>query len=134
MAKLKHKIIFVDWWIGMKEPDTIKFDWKSEDYGRAEFILCPIWRRGKLRKVFLYPAQQPSAEFYYEIIPKDHHWVGIFFGHFLNEEKDSLSQPDIWDSFWSKQHKCQAFRFHVPVGSKELEIRTGLEKFNMNWK
>ena len=32
----------------------------TKEYGVAEFTCCPIYKYGKLKKIYLYPRQQPD--------------------------------------------------------------------------
>lgn len=132
--KIHKKIVEVDYFLSSTNGEVIDFVEKTKGFGRAEFVLCPIWMNGSIVKVFLFPSQQPNAKYYYVFNPKEHSWEGIFFGTYINHDKGELSQPSVWKTFWCKDHECQAFRMYVPVGSSRLKISTGLMKFNMEWE
>jgi len=120
----------------------------TKEYGNAEFIMCPVWRRGKIREVYMYPKQQPNAEHYYYLVNEDG-WEGVNFGSLLYElvgevgdgkggvltlGKNVIHSPNVWNTFWCKEHKCQAFEFYVPKNSKGFFISTGLGKFCIEWR
>lgn len=126
--KLSKKILVEDY---KEQP----FEWKTKKYGCAEFILCPIIKRNKIRAIYLYPAQQPNAKHYY-VIKNDHGWEGIHFGSLLIEgkRKNTIQQPTIWTTHFCEKHKTHSFSFYVPRKARSFFITNGLGKFCLNWR
>lgn len=127
-TKLTKKILIDDY----KEQ---YFEWRTKEYGRAEFILCPIIKRSKIREIHLYPIQQPNAKHYY-VIKNSYGWEGVHFGTLLVQEdgKDKVEQPTVWSTHFCKRHKTHSFEFYVPRGAKSFSVGNGLGKFCLNWK
>lgn len=42
----------------------IGFKDRTDSYGRAEFILCPIYKRGKIVELFVYARQQKDIKYF----------------------------------------------------------------------
>lgn len=122
MAELTKKIL--------QEDEYVSFDWKTNN-GRAEFVLCPIFKYGKLRKLCIYPMSQPNAKHFYEIENKEG-WGGIDFSGLLINDK--LEDPHIWTTHFCKEHKTHSLSFYVPKKSKAFCITTGLGNCCINWK
>lgn len=53
--------------IQLKHDSVVTFKPITQEYGRAEFIFCTQWKASKLQRFFIYPMQQPDAQFYYEV-------------------------------------------------------------------
>lgn len=126
--KLTKKILIEDY-------TNESFEWMTKEYGCAEFVLCPIIRRGKIREVHMYPAQQPNAKHFY-VIKNSYGWEGVHFGTLLVQEngKDKVNQPTVWTTHYCKEHKTHSFSFYVPRGAKSFSISNGLGKFCLNWE
>lgn len=101
---------------------------RTEEYGRAEFTACFVYRYGKLREVYLYPRQQPDAKHYYhakfEYPPLD--WSISSWTH------KGLSEPKVWLGGWCKEHKAQFIRFYVPLKSTHFTA-SFLSNFSINF-
>lgn len=84
-------------------------------YGRAEFQICPIWKRGRIVECWVYPRQQVRAE-------RDVCWHleassnGLTLGGFGRHE------PKLWHIGWCKEHKTATYSVYVPDGTNELQI------------
>ena len=117
MSKLKERIL--------KDSEKVYFDWhdskapsEGQSYGRAEFALCPIWKRGKIKELFIYHKQQRDIEFYYKIesgyadLLMIDSWVG-------------LESPKTWAHIWCKEHKTQTILVYVPNNSNYFQITIG---------
>lgn len=123
--KLKEKILTEDY----KE---IPFTWKTDKCGHAEFVVCPIVKRGKIREVYVYPSQQPKAEDYF-VFKADWGLEGIHFGTHLKTD-GKISQPIVWKTHFCKEHKSHSFNMYVPVESKAFFLTTGLGCLCFNWR
>ena len=122
--KLQKREIYEDY----KE---IPFTWLTQEYGKAEFVFCPVVRNNKIRRVLIYPKQQPGAKEYF-IITNEDGWEGIDFGVLLVNSQ--LSHPIIWKTYFCKKHKSYSIQMYVPKNSKAFFITTGLGNFCINWR
>ena len=105
----------------LKEHDIVKFSARSSQYGNAEFIFCPIFKRGKLKEMFIWPAQQPDVtEFFRILLP----YVPQNFGISAWTHK-GMDEPRPWMFFWCREHKCVAFRVYVPKQAKCFRVLFG---------
>jgi len=102
----------------LKNGDVISFIPSTREYGIAEFSACPMFRRGKLKEIIIWPLQQPKAKYYYKYIfnnpPQDFSFISVV--------SKGISEPKIWLHFWCKQHKCHSFRMYVPPESNCFRI------------
>ena len=110
-----------------------EFEAVTQNYGRAEFVVCPIIIRGKIREVYIYPLQQPNAKNYFYVENKDG-WNGIHFGTLLLENNKGIDQPCVWKTFYCKEHKCHSFEFYVPKSSKSFSLNNGLGGLWFEWR
>jgi len=102
----------------LKADEIVDFIPGTEEYGRAEFVICPVYKRGKMRELYIYPAQQPDAKFYYKV---NLEYAPLDFSVSSWTHK-GMSNPVIWLMFWCKEHKCQAFRVYVPGEAKRFSV------------
>lgn len=100
----------------LKDGDVVEFTPMTKDYGRAEFTVCFVIKSGKLKEVFIYPAQQPDAKHYYHITIN---YRCLDWGVTSYTEHD----PNIWLMFWCKEHKCQSFRMYVPRDATKFRVQ-----------
>ena len=106
--QLKEKIL--------DDGDVVEFVPITHDFGRAEFMCCPVYKYGKLKEFYIYHAQQENVEYYYKVIfstpPLD----------FSITSYGCEADPKIWIHFWCKEHKSNSFRFYVPRDSHKFRI------------
>lgn len=95
----------------IKDGDFMPFVGMTERLGRAEFSICPQWKRGKLVKISIYPLQQDDMSYYYE-------WEGDGKGYFIIQSYNNLDEPKVWMHSYCKGHKCQSMRVYVPNQAK----------------
>jgi hypothetical protein len=98
--------------------DLIPFVDVSDRLGRAEFIICPQWKRGKLVGISIYPMQQEDMSCYYE-------WKGEGVNCFYLQSYQSLEEPKVWMHSYCKEHKCQSLRLYVPRNAKYIWFKVG---------
>ena len=103
--------------ITLKEGDKIKFVPCTDKYGRAEFVFCPIFKYGKLKKVYIYPVQQPDKECYYEVDCQDQ--VEFQISSWTHK---GLEHPNIWMTMWCKEHKAVSYRVYFDKKCDVLEF------------
>lgn len=101
--KLKEKIL--------KDGDVVKFVSRTTEYGAASFQVCTIVNNGFLSEVYIYPKQQPDAEFYYRIILDDvdcELWMISSWSH------RKIGHPYIGFFNWCDEHQCQSVSVSSP--------------------
>ena len=137
MEKIETKLerVDIDGMVGMfsKDRTMIKFEGVVQNYGRAQFMICPIFKNGKIRKVFIYPRQQPNAKHFYVFENEMNGWEGLDLGECMYAEK-KLSFPHVWVTHWCKEHKCHSMLLYVPQFSGSFFISTDLNRFSINWR
>jgi hypothetical protein len=101
----------------------IRFQPLHKDYGRAEFVVCPIWKRGRIVKVYITTVQQePGRQFVvdtYSDTMSIQSWVGT-------------GPPKIWLQGRCKEHKTYFTRFYVPADAAYMQVRC-LSNFSLNF-
>ena len=109
--KLKRKIL--------KDGDKIPFTALSKKYGRAEFQICPVYKRGKLKELYLYPRQQGDATHYFVYIFKNapRTWSVTSWTHM------GVSEPYVWLNFWCEEHKAPSSNLYVPREAEWFQVR-----------
>jgi bisphosphoglycerate-dependent phosphoglycerate mutase len=91
----------------IKDRDFLPFVGMTSNLGRAEFVVCPKFKRGKLVELFMYPLQQENVNHYYR-------WQGNGKNNYTVQSYEQLDEPKLWMHFYCKEHKCQSFRMYVP--------------------
>jgi len=102
----------------IKFGEIIECECLTHNYGRAEFVVCPVFKDGILKNLFIYPKQQPK-----------------YFGKAFNVDLEGyeaksiqycgypvLADPRIWYSFWCEEHKCYSVELYVADNTKYLKI------------
>jgi phenylpropionate dioxygenase-like ring-hydroxylating dioxygenase large terminal subunit len=98
--------------VELKDGDVVFFTPRTDNYGTAEFEICPVWKRKKLSEVWIYPAQQPDKKEYYHIS------VGYSASFGANSwTHKGIVAPKVWMFFWCAEHKTTAMRLYVPHNS-----------------
>ncbi len=97
----------------IKDGDFMPFIGRTQKLGRAEFAICPQWKRGKLVKISIYPLQQEDRSYYYE-------WEGHGKRNFTIQSYCNLDEPKVWMHSYCREHKCHSMRVYVPNGAKFL--------------
>lgn len=98
----------------------IKYVPVTENLGRAEFLFCPVFKYGKMRKLFIFRLQQKNREHYCLDLEK----IGLkntttFDITSWSHKKDL---PVIWRNFWCKEHKTISFEVYVPNNTDTIEF------------
>lgn len=102
----------------LKPNQAIPFVQRTKEYGNAEFEICPVFRRGILTDVWIYPAQQPHAKKFFHLAVN---YKPSSFSVSAWIQK-GLLDPRIWIMFWCKEHKCMSFRVYPPNGATNFEV------------
>lgn len=105
------------------------FKWIDDSYGVAEFVVCPVYRYGKLREFHMFSKQQPND--------LKHYWTKFEDGTPMDWSISSwthkdMEAPRVWLNFWCKEHKCNAQEFYVPRHSTKFTANFGIN-FSINF-
>jgi hypothetical protein len=99
---------------------AIPFTCRDDKYGRAEFIVCPVFKRGIMRELYIDPKQQP--QYFEEWFKVDLVDIRIktlsLSGYLLGRD------PRVWHSFWCKTHKCFSLELYVANDTSSLTVVT----------
>lgn len=98
---------------------VVPFTAFTKNYGRAEFQICPVVKRGKLKELFIYPKQQPDAKNFYHVVFGDYPpdaWQVMSWTHL------GMNEPKVWLFNWCKEHKCQMISVYVPKQANSFRI------------
>ena len=99
--------------------DSISYKYEDKNYGRAEFVVCPVFKRGIMRECYIYPMQQPEYfEKYFKIDLSGRKTRVIS----LSSHPPFEADPRVWMMFWCKEHKCFSFELYVADNTARLEI------------
>lgn len=98
--------------------DRVNFTGFTEQYGRAEFAFCAIWKRGRIVTLYIYPMQQAYAKHWYRVESRAdglavHSWT-----------HKGMENPWIWRHVWCKDHKCMCFHAYVPSDATHFTVQT----------
>ena len=109
--------------------DTIEYIPATPNYGRAEFQICPVFRRGYLRECYIYHLQQENITQYHKLIVPDDLKINVIYF--------SCFPPDnvkIWQTFWCKEHKSHSLELYVPDNRHSFTIETHFgNTLSFNW-
>lgn len=112
----------------LKDGDVVEFVPMTEKYGRAEFIVCATYSRGKFKQLHVYPAQQEDAKHFYTITPaySPQDWSVSSWTH------KGIEEPRAWINWWCKEHKGPACRVYVPKNSTRFQVSV-LSNLSLNF-
>jgi len=104
--------------IKLKLTDKIEFTPMTDNYGHAEWILCPVFKYGKLKKICLHPLQQPDKSgIIYEIETHNQKEFAI-----KTWQHKGMEFPNIWRNWWCKEHKTIAFDFYIDKRCNQISF------------
>lgn len=113
--------------VALEENKKYPFTWKTDNWGVAEFIVCPVYKYGKLVEFNMFSAQQKADNHYqYKFDYKPMDWGISSWIH------KGMESPRIWLHFWCKEHKSPSFRFYVPANSTHFSVST-LSNFSVDF-
>lgn len=104
----------------LKDGEKVYFKWRDptpggSNLGRAEFSICPVYVRGKLKEMYIDPIQQRNSDTIYKAVfdypPLD-----------FTIQSFGLDDPKIWLHYWCKRHKCAGFRLYVPDNAEYFQV------------
>ena len=102
----------------------IPFEAMHKSYGRAEFVICPVLKRGKIVQVSIFPRQQERKDYFV--------WEGKVEGLGFSGY-EGLDAPKIWRTFYCKEHNCNSIELYVPNDAKYLWITVSLGSLCINF-
>lgn len=103
----------------LKNGDEVTFVPHTKNYGRAEFAFCPVWKRGEVMEVYIYPCQQPDSATEYWVVKS-----GFSTSFQVNAwTHKGIDNPWHWIYTWCKEHKCMSFRSYVPNQSNKFTVQ-----------
>lgn len=97
----------------LKDGDKIPFVATDSRYGRAEFVICPIWKRNRLVKVFITTAQQENARQFVVDCNSDSLSIRSWGG---------VKDPRMWLNGKCKEHKTYYLKVYVPEDANYLQV------------
>jgi hypothetical protein len=101
---------------------VVEFVSSTYNDGRAEFTFCPVWKRGKITELFIYPRQQKRKD------PAECWHIQCGFSASLtigSWTHRGIDEPRVWMHFWCKEHKTQSCHVYVPANADCFEVRMG---------
>jgi hypothetical protein len=103
----------------LEDGGEVRFVAKTEKYGVAEFVFCLRYERGKLKRVFITPAQQADVTEKFEI---DASYKPLDFQLSAYTHK-GMDEPRAWIYFWCEEHKAFAFRAYAPTQATHFTVQ-----------
>jgi hypothetical protein len=100
--------------------DKIKYKHLHPSYGRAEFVICPVFKRGYMQELFIYRRQQDENEDYHMDLIKLGLAKTICFD--ITAWTHKTDSPNIWRNPYCKEHKCLSFWVYVPNNTDTIEF------------
>lgn len=99
--------------------DKIPYEWMTTIYGHAEFVICPVFKYGRLTDIYLYRRQQVEYNGYHIDLLKEKPTLRM--DEFLLEGRPT-NTPVIWRNWWCKEHKAVAFDTYVPKNTNTIRF------------
>lgn len=84
----------------------------TPNLGSAEFMICVLWKRGKVQDIYIYPCQQ-------ENITQNYHVKAGFSSSFSvsSWRHKGFERPGVWLFDWCKDHKTPCMSVYPPAGT-----------------
>jgi hypothetical protein len=112
--------------IELDEGDIIEYQVLDDtpgggNLGRAEFVFCPILKRGRITEVNIYRKQQRRKDRWFRVKMCSDQYTGLAFEHRTGEYRTESLAP--WHIGPCKEHKGLAFSVYVPTGTGQIRVR-----------
>ena len=91
--------------------DKIYYQLLDEWYGRVMFEFCLVFKRGILRKIYIFEHQREDERCWILNIEKELPDWRIKYFSFRSFKRDP---PHIWRNYWCKEHKTIGFAIYPP--------------------
>jgi len=112
-SKKKEKVIEIT------VNDVIEYKPLHKDLGRAEFQICPVFKKGIMRELFIYRKQQDTNETYKIDLRKINYKAKVFQIESWTHKTDP---PRIWNEAWCKDHKTIMHEVYVPDNTNQIRF------------
>jgi len=114
--KFKRKIVKISL------DDKIYYTPVTEMWGRAEFDICPVFKRGYLRQIHIIRRQQETKEEFVLDLERELNPSRIREFSITSEYGVEKPLPKIWRNFWCIVHKTISFSVYVPVDTNTIKF------------
>ncbi len=114
LNKKKEKVIEIT------VDDVIEYKPLHKEFGRAEFQICPVFKNGIMRELFIYRKQQGTNEIY-KIDLKKINYKAIVFA--IESWTHKTDPPSIWQEAWCIDHKTIMHEVYVPDNTNQIRFR-----------
>jgi len=94
---------------------------RTENWGTAEFVVCPVFKYGHITDFHCFSKQQEDAVHYFGNV-KGLERTGLWFSSY-----EGLGDASVWRTFWCKEHKSHSMALYVPSGSGAIAFEITLE-------
>ena len=109
-------------------PFTLPYEWNTSKYGRAEFQLCAVFKRGKFTDLYIDRRQQVLTSWYHLEVDSSRA-TGLWFSSYI----PGSHFPYVWQTTWCKEHRCHSLELYVPDNSRVLEVTYGVGKVHLSF-
>lgn len=104
--------------------DVIRYEWMDKtpgggNLGHAEFLFCPVWSRGRMRELHIYPRQQRVPVYCYTL---DLSECRISDFSFSSWTYMGIEHPWCWRMWWCKEHKGVSYEVYVPKNTSQMSF------------
>lgn len=99
--------------------DMIRYDVMHPRWGRAMFEICPVFRYGKMRKLYIYRRSQPIHECF--IMDIDARFMNVTCFD-ITSWTHKTEHPMIWRHPWCAEHGCVSFWVYAPLDTDRIRF------------
>lgn len=97
----------------------IPFKWMDREHGGrslgwAYFKVCQVWKRGRIKKLIIYPAQQRSDDYFVYEIPEDYKATEFNLSSYTLNDSEAV----ITSNSYCNEHKAILSAIRVPKESE----------------
>jgi hypothetical protein len=108
--------------VEITDDQRIYFEPGSERFGHAEFLFCPVWRRGTVRELFITRLQQERHGEMFHVAHPDPKGASEF--QVSSWRHEGMEPPNVWLMLWCAEHKTMALEVYVPVDAHSLRVES----------
>lgn len=102
--------------------DIIKFKDLDTEYGRGEFVFCPVFRNGRMEELYITAVQQNRTDTRWKLRLEGDIKIFCIQSWGLSSSEAKLKVPWVWREWWCKDHKAIAHEVYVPDGANTLSF------------
>ncbi len=115
----------------LKPGDFIEYIPRTDNYGCAEFFICPVFSGVFIKELHITPLQQVTNKVYVLKLNPGSTYQQVSFSPPID------SPINIWMSGWCSIHNCYGLRFYVPKDERYtcmyIEPHCG-DTIGLEWK